>query len=428
MPGFSSIDLWDIATKDAHATRFFKLALLMEAVEAGGRWASGVDLQLIVPVIAKLPYARLFNCPRAFFWRTLDTHLRQSASEKEAVAAERALAIQMLDAFFAVLPNGLELSLNAPEGEHLFFPELGVQVAAGMGQAIGKQSDGLVLIRPDEGGIVIDVASPGPRFRLNKIPISARGAGSILAHSGPAMFDSGYGGGIIFDLPEDRGLRLAETIRDAYGFLDRLDSRIAQRLLDNVTWYVPVRSPRADVHVSFSVPRLSGVIFLSEPASALGVPGWLKLAEVLVHEFAHNELSLYQESHKLFHEDPTDGFCSPWRPDPRPLNGIVHGMYAFWHVAEFFRCAEAAVEGQYADQLRNTRRRLLSQLWFAHMQVPRERLLDRGADMLDLIARHVEEQISTLGEAASNLESQVAAHIAEWKTKNPDYSGRIKFR
>jgi hypothetical protein len=63
----------------------------------------------------------------------------------------------------------------------------------------------------------------------------------------------------------------------------------------------------------------------------------LDLAVALVHEFAHIQLG------GLLHLiDLTDGpdpavLYAPWRDDPRPLSGLLQGIYAFTAIAAFWR-------------------------------------------------------------------------------------------
>jgi HEXXH motif-containing protein len=76
-----------------------------------------------------------------------------------------------------------------------------------------------------------------------------------------------------------------------------------------------------------------GCVLLSEPDED-ELPAQLGVA--LVHEFRHTLLNgllflvpLFEDCEELFH--------APWRDDPRPLGGLVHGAYAFSGVARYWR-------------------------------------------------------------------------------------------
>ncbi|MEU2298701.1 HEXXH motif domain-containing protein [Streptomyces antibioticus] len=65
-----------------------------------------------------------------------------------------------------------------------------------------------------------------------------------------------------------------------------------------------------------------------------------QFASTLVHEFQHNKLSALMHLFTL-HDDPgTRLHYAPWRDDPRPLGGLLQGVYAFHGVTGFWRRRE----------------------------------------------------------------------------------------
>ncbi|MCD9875645.1 HEXXH motif domain-containing protein [Streptomyces guryensis] len=78
-----------------------------------------------------------------------------------------------------------------------------------------------------------------------------------------------------------------------------------------------------------------GCVLLSEPDEDTEVlPA--ELGVTLVHEFRHTLLNGLIFLVPLF-EECGDLFYAPWRDDPRPLGGLVHGAYAFSGVARYWR-------------------------------------------------------------------------------------------
>ncbi|MFI7403425.1 HEXXH motif domain-containing protein [Streptomyces sp. NPDC049541] len=78
-----------------------------------------------------------------------------------------------------------------------------------------------------------------------------------------------------------------------------------------------------------------GCVLLTEPDQDTAVlPPQLGVA--LIHEFRHTLLNGLIFLAPLF-EDCADLFYAPWRDDPRPLGGLVHGAYAFSGVARYWR-------------------------------------------------------------------------------------------
>lgn len=66
-------------------------------------------------------------------------------------------------------------------------------------------------------------------------------------------------------------------------------------------------------------------------------------AVTLVHEFQHSKLSALLDLAPL--TDPADDrrYFAPWREDPRPLPGLLQGVYAFLGVADTWRALRPAV-------------------------------------------------------------------------------------
>lgn len=94
---------------------------------------------------------------------------------------------------------------------------------------------------------------------------------------------------------------------------------------------VPIRPGPAGV-------RQSGTARQAFGALALALPGDVDaLSELLLHEMQHVKLAALCNLVELF--DRTDGrrFPVSWRPDRRPVEGLLHGTYAHLAVAELWR-------------------------------------------------------------------------------------------
>ncbi len=84
-----------------------------------------------------------------------------------------------------------------------------------------------------------------------------------------------------------------------------------------------------------------GRLAVTEPQNAL------ELASLLVHEIQHSKLSVLMHLYSFVNDQDTAAhFYAPWRNDPRPMRGILHGVYAFTGVARLWlgviRCATAS--------------------------------------------------------------------------------------
>ncbi|MEU4237115.1 HEXXH motif domain-containing protein [Actinoplanes sp. NPDC026619] len=60
-------------------------------------------------------------------------------------------------------------------------------------------------------------------------------------------------------------------------------------------------------------------------------------AVTLVHEFHHSKLSAILDLTELTDPDDKGRYFAPWRTDPRPLAGLLQGVYAFAGVADTWR-------------------------------------------------------------------------------------------
>ncbi len=101
-----------------------------------------------------------------------------------------------------------------------------------------------------------------------------------------------------------------------------------------------------------AVPR-----FLSASASSgeafgsalLSVPdGDIHLAATLVHEMQHAKLGALLHLVDLYTPGDGERFYTPWRDDPRPLGGVLQGIYAFFGVTRFWRRQRAVSAGNRA--------------------------------------------------------------------------------
>ncbi|MDQ3788424.1 MAG: HEXXH motif domain-containing protein [Actinomycetota bacterium] len=115
---------------------------------------------------------------------------------------------------------------------------------------------------------------------------------------------------------------------EAWALLVRHHPAYAAELAQVDPVIVPVPVSRGLVASSSS--SSFGAIIIATPESGAA------LAETLVHELQHSKLNAVLDLVRL-EEDPARLCYAPWRKDPRPLPGLLHGIYAFTSVAEFWR-------------------------------------------------------------------------------------------
>ena len=111
----------------------------------------------------------------------------------------------------------------------------------------------------------------------------------------------------------------------------RPDAEVLAAVLECI---VPVEPDPAARGISATSADAFGAVALSEPADATA------LAVGLLHETQHSLLNAVQYLFDL-HERPDALGYSPWRDDPRPAAGILHGAYAYLTVTRFWRARRA---------------------------------------------------------------------------------------
>lgn len=83
-----------------------------------------------------------------------------------------------------------------------------------------------------------------------------------------------------------------------------------------------------DYDVSFSDPEIPFSIFISVPTQN-DRSSLLRVAENIVHETMHLQLSLFERCCPLIDTASTWALHSPWKHQQRPAQGILHGLYVF---------------------------------------------------------------------------------------------------
>lgn len=152
------------------------------------------------------------------------------------------------------------------------------------------------------------------------------------------------------DVDPYRGLRepvLPQRLSDAEVRAWRELLADAWRLIST---HLPAMAPALRVGLQSLVPRPA--VPFRMPSSSTGeafgsaivsrpVDGY-ELAAMLVHEFQHIRLGGLLHFIRLREDDPRLRFHTPWRDDPRPVAGVLQGVYAFFGVTMFWRALAQA--------------------------------------------------------------------------------------
>lgn len=161
-----------------------------------------------------------------------------------------------------------------------------------------------------------------PRATLDTVGVVAAGSSSFVVEVLPQAARQ-----VLADLP------LAELL--APDTADRLQAAVddvakirgLDEAIGSVVQSCHVLTADSGYDISHSTPELPLSIFVSIPA-ANERHAVLRLAESLIHEAMHLQLTLIETSVPLVRSTSATAF-SPWKAEDRPVQGLMHGLYVF---------------------------------------------------------------------------------------------------
>lgn len=145
----------------------------------------------------------------------------------------------------------------------------------------------------------------------------------------------------------------------AVEFLHDLTPQSVEEMSITAPYISPIVSKSTNVGIpSFSSPILPGVIFVGVLRPGGQLTDWRHLAELIFHEHLHNRLYLLDALCPLtkISAVPDEAFYSPWKEMHRPLEGILHSLYVFSHLAWLWRHAVHIATSKRAARFAGARR------------------------------------------------------------------------
>ena len=234
---------------------------------------------------------------------------------------------------------------------------VGLAVAAALKAGVTAElavplRDGLLHL-PTLGAVAIDSASARmPRIRVEAGLLTIPDSGTWLPArriSGPVLHTA------VDDLDPFRDCqkwpitgrlsgpewRVWQTALDASSRrLDGLLPSYARVLAAGLRAVVPLRPSTVGLRSS-TARQAYGAVALALPADRNGVE------ELLVHEFQHVKLNVLLDMYELFDTRDTRRLRVPWREDPRPVEGVLHGIYAHLALCHLWQAHGPAARGKY---------------------------------------------------------------------------------
>jgi uncharacterized protein len=192
------------------------------------------------------------------------------------------------------------------------------------------QTDGPVLRIAGPGGVTVaDLSSPAPagswqparRVVLDGWTVQIEDGDPVRAcHRWPPAARLG----------DEDEQRWRSALAQAWRLIRDEVPGYAPALATAVRTVVPLRADEAGAQRASTARHAFGSV-----ASVLAGPA--DLAMLLIHEFQHGKLGALLDLCDLFDVDSGVRVTVGWRPDPRPIEGVLQGVYAHAAVADVYR-------------------------------------------------------------------------------------------
>lgn len=169
--------------------------------------------------------------------------------------------------------------------------------------------------------------------------------------------------------PAEEVGRWRDLLSQAWRLLVDTSPQLAQSLARGLFSIVPQPPAEPFRTMSASAGDAFGSMIVSELRDAT------ELAVTMVHEFQHIKLGALLHLTPLHRGEPAQRLYAPWRDDPRPLSGLLQGVYAFTGITEFWCAVRQRMSGGVGD---------LAQFEFARWRRQVSLVLARLAELPEL--------------------------------------------
>ncbi|MGB7711357.1 MAG: HEXXH motif-containing putative peptide modification protein [Microcoleus sp.] len=216
-------------------------------------------------------------------------------------------------------------------------------------------------------------------------------------------------------------IKWLSSLEEAWFWIDSCSTLLASEIVMGVQSLVPVHSHAIDVHRSQTFREIPGLLILS----------WMSdtsvIVEALVHEYHHHKLNALLNLDPIIVEgSPEEIYYSPWRDDPRPLSGILQGIYVFQAVLEFWHKIlktdiPVLQEKRLQQKVYSAKKQLLTALKVlttnAVFSLIGQALIEAIEENID----RVEPEISQIEQQQIDL--RLKEHQQKWEAANPNLVG-----
>jgi uncharacterized protein len=199
-----------------------------------------------------------------------------------------------------------------------------------------------------------------------------------------------------------------ERLTEAWAVLQAHHPMVAAEAAAAIRVITPLAAPPGGT-VSSSSPEAFGVVAMSLPTNAVDC------AEILTHELQHLKLDALLQHMPLTLTNDGTRYYAPWRPDPRPIAGLLQGAYAYLGVSGFWRRQRLQEGHQEHGDAEYARWRAAAAAVVATLQSS-GRLTENGREFVAGMARTLSpwqrEPVSAAARASAERDAR--EHLARW--------------
>lgn len=208
-----------------------------------------------------------------------------------------------------------------------------------------------------------------------------------------------------------------KLLAEAWDLLTTHHPRYAAEVASTLTMLAPAKAGD-ELFAASSRAAFGGMLVTPKSSAAL-------LAEVLVHELQHSKFNALLDLVPLLRGTGEPTLYAPWRDDPRPAAGLLHGIYAFTSTVEFNRTHRKQASGpeaRLAEYLFARRRAQVRQTIDIARALPE--LTEAGRRFVDIaderLGRYEQDRIDDgMAEVVAHLD---AGHRACWRWCHHDFA------
>lgn len=187
--------------------------------------------------------------------------------------------------------------------------------------------------------------------------------------------------------------------------------------LKRIEAIVPLAFVANDITKSFTLSGIPHLVFLSDSNSII------KLMENLIHECLHDELNIFMNYYDLISEKGIN-YYSSWRDDARPIRGLIHAIYVFTGIFNFYaKCLKEQTNILEEDKSFIIFRYSLIyyELGLAFYQLEHENseLTELGKGFIKSLTKIYEN--SCLDYIYTNCPESIIEHLNQWRGANKQH-------